>query len=233
MGTKHLFLLALCLTGCAPIAGTHYAWLVAFIAFFWSSSALAGAQMRPKPCTANELTHTWCNEYGQITKRCYPKSSRINFAYRPYVACGYDRCVPGNDPTFCPERQPRVNPNKTKENCGSYAWQKACIKNTITEACIPRPPTNYGGPPMNPPYKTCETILGERCAIHADPLKCFPTQHELGDKSCEGDYAFRTVCIDTRQIKICALTTDANVTARAEFKSCPENRCAAPGQTCP
>jgi len=86
---------------------------------------------------------------------------------------------------------------------------------------------------MNPAYKTCETLFGERCAIHKDPLKCFPTQVEMKKKTCEGAHAFRKVCIDTRQVEICAPVENAAITARTEFKDCPENRCAVPGQSCP
>lgn len=146
------------------------------------STASAGvprwcSQESPGLCKGFSLTATCCDDHPSA-----PECAK-GFQPPPYVSCGNQTCVSGNDAGRCPTRGPSIIEGKTEADCRDQSvytggWREVCLDHTLTLACIPGLPTNYTGPPLVPPYQTCG---GTRCTNHILLDDCFPKRSEALD----------------------------------------------------
>ncbi len=146
----------------------------------------------PPPCQGS--THTSCSapppaagqrvSVGRITEACCPPGARCNYAYVPYTECGYGTCVYGRDPGRCP-----APGTSTYEKCADGdPKEKVCLNQKVTLACLMPYPTNYSGPPRNPPFRTCG---GDRCTTSQFLDDCFANRAQT--KTCAGTWT--KVCV--------------------------------------
>ncbi len=186
-----IIVIGLLLVSCAPVVGSGLSVLtgLALLLVFVPLGYAKGPPAPPPPCDG--YRHYSCNN-GRIASSCCPKGAKCNYAYAPYVDCGHKTCVSGKNPGKCPDRHPRTVPAADKAACSSKggSWQKACIARKVTDACITPMHTNYMGPPLNPPYKTCGD---DRCTTNKLRDDCYPTRKEITDKECRGTW--RKACI--------------------------------------
>ncbi len=222
-----LALLALAVAGCAPLAGAG-TWLIAVVALAWlavPSRTQAGPPLPRPKCSGSETKQ--CSN-GRITYHCCPANAKCNYAYAPFVECGYESCVPGQDLGRCPVPRTRSVPAKNADDCNVNhhgRWEKACIDRKVTMACIPGVPTNFSGPAFNPPFKTCGP---DQCTTSRYVEDCYPTKAEA--TSCPGGWT--TVCLQGRLEERCvpaATSLTKTVTGKpvvSEFVRCGEQTCA-------
>ena len=185
-----------------------------------------GPEGGPPPIrTCSGSWHTSCVQ-GRLHKDCCPKGARCNYAYAPYVDCGYGECAPGKDPAACAPRQPVVVAGKTDAaDCRAVGgtWERACVASKPVMACIAPVPTNYTGPPPNPPFSEC----GDRCSTTGLRAACWPTRAELGKTPCKGTW--RKTCVGARIAERCLPRPPTNYRGvfypSTQFTECGADRC--------
>ncbi len=198
-----------------------------------TTDAFAGPPMpRPtcegsesKTCSATQPRAGERISLGHIGYNCCPPGASCNYAYVPFTECGHETCVYGRDPGRCPTRQPAVDPNARKDGEKTCKYggmpEQVCLNRKVTDACLLPYPTNYSGPPRNPPFTTC----GEgRCTTSNYIEDCYPTRAET--KTCDG--AWTPVCLGGTLTDRClpkAPPTGATFAA-TEFAKCKGGSCA-------
>lgn len=236
------------LMGCGPgVVGTS--------GFFFGALLFAGALalMTPTrrvvpaaqagaPVGCDGWESNYCNE-GSVGTHCCPKHAKCNFADPPYVDCGSGLCVTGFDVGRCKAPLPHVLPKgaaDTKDKCAAEhgSWELVCAEKVVAHACIPPMPTNYSGAGWNPRFTACgagqrlesksPAAPGDRCTTHILKEDCYPTQQQLGDDKCLGDW--QEVCLGGKVEKRClpvSVPPLKSYSWRAtEFVKCDDGSCA-------
>jgi hypothetical protein len=149
-------------------------WVLAGLLLIAPLSFRAAHAGPPIPCRGTESRS--CVE-GRIQTQCCPLGSACNFENRPFQDCGAGLCT-DKDRGHCPDPVAKLDP---PESCGDR-WELACVEGQVARACIPMVPTNYGGPPLNPAFKTCgvwptrQTQVGIPCTTNALQERCYPVK---------------------------------------------------------
>ncbi len=237
-------LLATVFVGCAPAVGGGWMLALAVVAAALLGMAPLDARADAPPATSTPgvdyraarppgpppprppcdgWEHKSCRG-GNIAVSCCPKNARCNYAYAPFVECGNGSCVPGKDRGRCPEKVPMTQPGVSKEKCDTYHWQKVCLNNKVTEACIMPVPTNYMGPPRNPPFKRCSD---QRCTTTDFRAACYPTKAETSE--CGRSRSWRKVCLMGKVEERCLPRPPTNFSGTfypaTQFVECPDKTC--------
>jgi hypothetical protein len=221
------------------------------LAWPFARSSQAGAPMpcdkrAPAVCSSGYIQNTCC-AWDPSHPHC-----KAGFKPEPFVSCGSNLCVEGNDPGRCPAPLAAHDTGVTAEQCNgssSYGggWQPACIDRKVKEVCIPPVPTNYTGPAQNPPYRTCG---GDRCTTHTLMEDCFPAEEEALSfmplsmnrehglcLSSAGPGTWKKVCLGGKvDLRCVPRPYDRNRGGRSPFVSCPDGSCAvgpSPELVCP
>jgi hypothetical protein len=178
-----------------------------------------GAPMPEPPCDGTRVESC---ESGHVRATCVPKGQKVQ-PPAPFVSCGYGSCVAGHDQSLCPVRETHAVAATDEETCKKAygSWEKACVNERETMACIPPVPTNYTGPNPNVRYVTCS---GDHCAPETHPELCF--DRRTGTTECAGPW--QKACIKGRITEVCVpLVTMPFDTAKVRpFTDCGEGRCA-------
>ncbi|MBT9559557.1 MAG: hypothetical protein IV100_26240 [Myxococcales bacterium] len=201
-----------------------------------TTDALAGPPMPRPRCEGSESTSCSATppkagervSLGRIGYNCCPPTAKCNYAYVPFTECGHETCVYGRDPGRCPTRQPVVDPSASKDGGKSCSYgepEQVCLNRKVTSACLMPYPTNYSGPPRNPPFKTCGD---DRCTTSTFIEDCYPTRAET--KKCDG--AWTPVCLGGQLTDRCLpKAPPAGTTfAATVFATCKDGSCAIGGE---
>lgn len=212
---------ALLLTGCAGAPAAGATLLIFAAALLWARPARSGAPAPPPPCAGEEY---FSCERNRLTRHCTDKGKKAP-KIADFVNCGYDSCVPGRDRGMCKPWTAVTTGAKDAASCGeSYGdWQKACVDNRITEACIMSVPTNYMGPPRNPHWLECPNVA-DRCAPPSEPEQCLDKRGAV--KTCAGTW--EKVCLRGKIEERCVppkITWGGKNLVRA-FAECSPTTCA-------
>lgn len=169
------------MSACAQ-AGAHPLALLLGAALVIPLARVASRAGAPIPCSGYEAQS--CVD-GRISTQCCPQGAKCNFENRPFLHCGAGLCTE-RDRGHCPDPHPSVGP---PGSCGDD-WELACVGGVVEKACIPPVPTNYMGPPQNPPFTTCgegpgvtSPAVGMACTTNALPERCYPAK--VGAKPAE------------------------------------------------
>jgi len=221
-GILTLAALTIALAACGPGATAGWGTALGVMMALGISWRVGGGEARsgpPMPCTGYEVTT--CNGK-RLVKNCCPRGAKCNYRNPAHIKCGHGTCVQGNDPGMCPSPKPVVTPAKTKADCRTGNWAKACIDRKVTEACIMSVPTNYMGPGMNPVFQTCGA---DRCTTHKLLEDCFPTKKELGKTKCDGKW--EKVCLAGKVEDRCVPKAHLKTSLPAKtYMSCKDGSCA-------
>lgn len=179
---------------------------------------MCGAPLPKPPCEGTE--HESC-QGGRIQVDCCPQGARCNYAFAPFQACGDGACVQGQDPGLCPPREAATQPAADEADCKAKygSWEPACIAGKVTPACILPVPTNYTGPPPNPPFRTCGD---DHCTTSPYIEACTPPRAE-GESCLTG---WTKVCLMGRLTERCLPFTGARSIASTQIAECGGGRCA-------
>ena len=190
--------------------------LVAVLAS-WAFPADAGS---PMPCDGTE---TVVCHGGVLVKQCCPKGKKCNFRNPPHIACGNGYCAEGKDVGRCPAPQAATTAAKSEAECkGEYGdWAEVCVARKVTKACLPSMPTNFTGPPLNPPFRTCGP-KDERCTTSQFIEDCHPVRGEVTE--CAGTWT--KVCLGGKVAERCLpWTVRANPYTATQYVKCPDGSC--------
>ncbi len=235
------------LVACAPAAG-GVPGAVLGIALFVGALALMtpGRRAAPEaragaPIGCDGWEHRSC-EGGRIQTQCCPKGAKCNFRDEPYLMCGHGLCTTSGDLGRCPSPEPAIFTSvdgpggQSEEACKAThgSWQLVCAKKVVVAACLPPMPTNYMGPGMNPPFKTCgkgprlvsdAPAAGERCTTHVLAEDCYPTKTELGQDKCLGGW--QKVCLGGKVEERCLpVSFEDKRWPATEYVMCDDGKCA-------
>lgn len=162
------------LSACAQ-AGAHPLVLVLGALVVIPLARVASRAGAPIPCSGYEARS--CVD-GRILEQCCPQGAKCNFESGPFVDCGAGLCTE-RDRGHCPDPVAQLAP---PGSCGD-AWELACVAGVVEKACIPPVPTNFTGPPLNPPFKTCgewpgltAPAPGMACTTNALAERCYPAK---------------------------------------------------------
>ncbi len=174
-----------------------------------------GAPMPRPKCEGWE--HKSCRQ-GRIAYSCCPKGAKCNYRLSAFQDCGYERCVPGNDPGMCPPDQPMGSAAAKEADCPA-GWAKACIDGKLAQMCVMPVPTNFTGPSNNPSFRTCG---GDYCTTSRFIDACYPTKEVV--KTCA--VPFTKVCLMGVVTERCIPAGAPTSAASKGFVMCDATRCA-------
>jgi hypothetical protein len=180
-------------------------------------AARAGA---PVPCDGTE---SWVCEGGRMVKHCCPKTAKCNYRNPPHIDCGDGTCVEGGDEGRCvPPQAARMAAKSEAECTKEYGrWEPACVAHKVTKACVAPVPTNYTGPPTNPPYRTCRD---DRCTTSRFIEDCHPAR--AAAKTCADGWT--KVCLEGKVTERClpAVPDPKSEYRAASYVVCGDGSCA-------